>query len=296
MATTQPDTQYDRQLVKVNDVILHVIKAGPEDGQLVLLLHGFPEFWYGWRNQIDALANAGYRVIVPDQRGYNQSDKPKDVGAYRIQNMVADADALIRWAGREQAIVIGHDWGAMVAWWLALLHPERVQKLGILNAPHPWVFYQTLKNDWGQRLKSWYAGMFQLPWLPEALLSIGDYQLAAQALKNTSLPNSFSADDVARYREAWAKPGAATAMFNWYRAYVQFPVPKPASQRLPMPVLMIWGMNDVALGSKMAQPSIDLCEHGRLVTIAEATHWVQHDAPEQVNRLLLDFIAGANPA
>jgi epoxide hydrolase 4 len=282
--------KYERQLVKINDVILHIVKAGPEDGELIVLLHGFPEFWYGWHNQIDALAEAGYRVLIPDQRGYNGSDKPKEVYQYTIEKLVGDVNGLIRWAGRDSAYVIGHDWGAMVAWWLAILNPRRVKKLGILNVPHPQVFGSTVGKDPEQTLRSWYAGFFQLPFLPEAFLSAANYEGAAQVLKGSSKPDTFSKEDIERYREAWAKPGAIRSMLNWYRAYVQIPPAKPDNMRLKMPVLMIWGMKDLALSSKMAAPSIALCDNGRLVTIPDATHWVQHDAADQVNGLLLDFL------
>lgn len=285
-----PDTLYERQLVKVNDVILHVVKAGPEDGELVVLLHGFPEFWYGWRHQIDALATAGYRVIVPDQRGYNQSDKPREINAYTIEKLTGDVNGLIRWAGRDSAYVIGHDWGANVAWWLALLNPRRVKKLGILNVPHPDVFRNTLSSDFGQLLKSWYAVGFQIPWLPETILSAQNYQGLVQGMKNSSKMGTFTDHDLEFYREAWSKPGAMRSMIHWYRAYAQIPPPMPDNVRLKMPVLMLWGMQDIALSSKMAAPSIALCDNGRLVTIPEATHWVQHDAKDQVNALLLEFL------
>jgi epoxide hydrolase 4 len=281
---------YERELVKVNGVILHVIKAGPADGERVILLHGFPEFWYGWRHQIDALAAAGYRVIVPDQRGYNQSDKPKEIHQYTIEKLVGDVNGLIVHERRESVNIIGHDWGANVAWWLALLNPRRVKKLGILNAPHPQVFRQTLGRDFEQTLRSTYAVFFQLPHLPEALMSSRNYQTMAQAVRDTAKPDTFTDADMQMYREAWSKPGALRSMLHWYRAYGQIPPAMPDNVRLKMPVLMIWGMQDTALSSKMTAPSIALCDNGRLVTIPDATHWVQHDAKDQVNQLLLEFL------
>jgi pimeloyl-ACP methyl ester carboxylesterase len=231
---------------------------------------------------------------VPDQRGYNQSDKPKEVRDYSIEQLVGDINALIRWTGRDSAHVVGHDWGAMVAWWLALLNPRRVKKLGILNVPHPAVFRGMLGKDFEQTLRSWYAGFFQLPFLPEALMSFGDYQGLLQALKISAKPDTFSTDDLERYREAWNKPGAMRSMLNWYRAYAQVPPTLPDNVRLKMPTLMIWGMQDIALSSKMAAPSIALCDNGKLVTLPDATHWVQHDASDQVTALLLDFLKSSS--
>jgi epoxide hydrolase 4 len=289
-AATQLLAKYHHELVKVNEVLLHVVMAGPESGELVVLLHGFPEFWYGWRNQIDVLADAGYRVLIPDQRGYNLSEKPKAHDAYRIDRLVGDINQLVRWAKRDQAVVIGHDWGAMVAWWLALLYSRRVKKLGILNVPHPKIFDKTLRSDPQQMLRSTYAGFFQLPWLPETLTSLNDYRLFASGMQQNALPHSFTDEDMDAYRAAWSRPGAMRAMLNWYRAYAQLPKPEVESYRVRVPTLMLWGMKDFALGSSMAQPSIEMCDDGRLIEITEATHWVQHDAAEKVNRHLLEFL------
>jgi len=151
---TDIESLIEHRLVKVNGITLHVVTAGPKDGEPVILLHGFPEFWYGWKHQIPALAAAGYRVIVPDQRGYNQSDKPKAVGEYVIYKMVDDIVGLIEAMGHTSANIVGHDWGVIVAWSLAILHPERVQTLSILNVPHPVVFQKTLRSNISQLLKS----------------------------------------------------------------------------------------------------------------------------------------------
>jgi pimeloyl-ACP methyl ester carboxylesterase len=294
METTTPGTQllakYRHELVSVNNILLHVVMAGPEDGELVVLLHGFPEFWYGWRHQIDVLADAGYRVLIPDQRGYNLSEKPKNLEDYRIDHLADDINMLVRWAKRDQAVIIGHDWGAMVAWWLAILHPRRVKKLGILNVPHPKVFEKTLRSNIRQMLRSTYAGFFQIPWLPETLTSLNDYRPFASAMQNSALPGSFTDADMDTYRAMWSRPGAMRAMLNWYRAYAQLSKPEVESFRIRVPTLMLWGMNDFALGSEMAQPSIEMCDDGRLIELPEATHWVQHDAANKVNRHLLEFL------
>ena len=273
-----------------NGINLHVVMAGPSDGPLVLLLHGFPEFWYGWRRQIPALAAAGYHVWAPDQRGYNRSDKPAGVAAYGIETLAKDVVGLIEASGREQVYLVGHDWGAAVAWWVAGKYPERVKKLAILNVPHPAVMQRTVREDAEQRKKSWYIFFFQLPWLPEKSLSDNGYTNAIRALKGSSRRGTFGDDDIAAYRQAWSQPGALTGMLNWYRAVARNQGTGVSLGRIRVPTLMIWGANDIALSRSMAQPSIDLCDNGRLVFLEEASHWVQHEEPETVNRLLLEFL------
>ncbi len=281
---------YERQLIKTNDVILHVVLAGPEDGPLVVLLHGFPEFWYGWRRQIDALAQAGFRVAAPDQRGYNQSDKPKDIADYMLRRLVDDINGLVRALGRDTAHIVGHDWGAMVAWGLALTYPRRINKLSILNVPHPVVFQHNLRTNPAQMLKSWYGLFFQLPWLPEQVFALGSAQFALRGIQASGRRGSFTDADLEMYRKAWSKPGAMRSMLHWYRAFVQHPPTFDENARVKVPTLMIWGAKDRFLSASMAQQSIDLCDDGRLVMLDKATHWVQHDAADEVNRLLIEFL------
>lgn len=288
---TELDSLIEHHLIKTNGITLHVVTAGPADGQPVVLLHGFPEFWYGWKEQIPVLAAAGYRVIVPDQRGYNQSDKPKGVEQYTLDKLTGDIAGLLDALGYADAYIVGHDWGAMVAWSMGIYHPARVRKLAVMNVPHPVVFQRTVRGNWRQTLKSWYIGFFQIPALPEFMLSMGGYAVAANAIKGSGKPTTFSDAEMVKYKEAWGREGATTGMLNWYRAIVQKPRPKADNVRLTMPTLLIWGKNDVALSVDMAQPSIELCDDGKLVIIEDATHWVQHDAPERVNGLLLDFLA-----
>ncbi|GAB4521599.1 MAG: alpha/beta hydrolase [Anaerolineae bacterium] len=283
-------TPLQHEILKTNGVNLHVVRAGAPEGKPVILLHGFPEFWYGWRGQIDALVAAGYYLMIPDQRGYNLSDKPEGLDKYHITELVADVIGLMDQLQAEKVTLIGHDWGAMVTWWTALMHPERLEKIAILNVPHPEVFRKTLTSDPQQMLKSWYAGMFQLPFLPEALFTLNGNALLENAVKGSARKGSFTAADMQLYREAWARPNALSAMLNWYRAYVQRPIPEREDWRVTVPTLMLWGAKDFALSEKMAQPSIDLCDDGQLHIIKRATHWVQHDAAEDVNAHLIDFL------
>jgi pimeloyl-ACP methyl ester carboxylesterase len=277
-----------------NGVNLHVVMAGPKDGPLVILLHGFPEFWYGWRKQMPALAQAGYHVWAPDQRGYNRSDKPQGVGAYAIDTLARDVVGLIEASGREQVYLVGHDWGAAVAWWVAGKYPERVKKLAILNVPHPAVMRRTVLEDDEQRKRSWYIFFFQLPWLPERSLVADDFTNMVRALKGSSRRGTFSAEEIAAYKQAWSQPGAVPSMLNWYRAIMRHQAQGVELGRIRPPTLMIWGAADFALSRTMAQPSIDLCDDGRLVFLEEASHWVQHEEPETVNRLLLEFLGATS--
>ena len=276
--------------IQTNGITLHVVEDGPQDGLPVILLHGFPEFWYGWRGQISVLANTGYRVIAPDQRGYNLSDKPKGVAAYNLDLLAADVVGLIDSLGRKKVFLVGHDWGATVAWWTALKYPDRLEKLVILNVPHPAVFQRHLRTSFSQMRKSWYMFFFQLPWLPEYAMGRNHWQVGKQSLVNSRRPGTFSEADLEKYVEAWSRPGAFTSMVNYYRFVLQ-KAPKPAdSLRIVMPTLLIWGAQDKFLGREMAQPSIDLCNDGRLVFIEEATHWVQHEEADRVNDLLCNFL------
>jgi pimeloyl-ACP methyl ester carboxylesterase len=277
--------------IQTNGITLHLVEAGLADGPLVVMLHGFPEFWYGWRHQIPALANAGYHVWAPDQRGYHLSSRPPEVSAYRQEELVADIAGLIQQSGQEQVYLVGHDWGAAVAWQVAAAHPELLKRLVILNVPHPTVMFDYVLRSWEQRFRSWYVGFFQIPWLPETLLRLNNWQGATQAMVQSGRPDSFSAADLERYRRAWSVPRAMTSMINWYRAIVRHP-PLPLPQDpIEVPTLIIWGAQDVALSSEMAKLSLDFCDQGQLVMIEEATHWVQHDEPDKVNSLLLDFLA-----
>jgi pimeloyl-ACP methyl ester carboxylesterase len=270
---------------------LHVALAGPEDGPLVLLLHGFPEFWYGWKNQLGPLAAAGFRVAAPDQRGYNDSDKPAGLAAYTREALARDVVQILDTLGRRRAIVVGHDWGGAVAWWMALQHPERLERLVVLNIPHPVVHARALRS-WAQLRRSWYILMFQLSGLAEWLLSQDRHRRLVELMRAGSR-GTLSDADLDRYREAYSKPGALKAMLSWYRAVVRLPSGRLRTRRVERPALVIWGARDPALGVEMAAPSAERCDRGRLRILDRAGHFVTHDAWEQVNHELLDFLGPA---
>ena len=285
-AATADDRPGESVVVATNGISLHTRQAGPEDGPLVVLLHGFPEFWDGWHRQIKPLADAGYRVIAPDQRGYNRSDKPDGVDSYHIEELAADVIGLIDAAGRETAAVAGHDWGAAVAWWLALSYPARIDSLTAVNVPHPTVMEDTLRQSLSQLRKSWYMIAFQFPVLPETIATANNCRVLQRGLTESSRPGTFSATDLRRYREAWTQPGAVTAMINWYRAMGRYR-PRPPQQQVSVPTLVMWGQQDDFLESRMAAESLDYCDAGQLMTFPSATHWVLHERPEETAEELL---------
>jgi epoxide hydrolase 4 len=273
---------------QVNGIALHCIEAGPVDGPLVILLHGFPEFWWGWRYQIGPLAEAGFRVLVPDQRGYNLSSKPEGRRAYDLDSLAKDVVGLADALGRKTFSLVGHDWGGLAAWWTASRHPDRVSKLVILNAPHPSVAGAYMRAHPSQMMRSLYVGFFQIPFLPETMLSANGYRSLKDALRRTSRPGTFSDEDIAHYEKAWSQPGALTAMLNWYRALPFKPAMTDATVRPP--TLVIWGSKDRFLEKGLAEASLALCEKGSIRWIENATHWVQHEEPEAVNAALVDFL------
>ena len=273
--------------VEVDGVRLHLAEAGPADGPLLLLLHGFPELWAGWRHQIEPLARAGFRVVAPDQRGYNLSSKPRRVRDYGLDRLVDDVVGLIDEAGRERAYLAGHDWGGAVAWWTAVRQPERVERLAILNVPHPLVLRKEIRRNRQQLAKSWYILFFQLPWLPEWWYAKDDFSIGVRSVRGTARKGAFSDADMAVYREAWARPGALRGMVNWYRAALRHPPARVASPRVTVPTLLLWGERDRFLGRELIEPSLAYCDEARVVRFPEATHWLQHEEPERVTEALV---------
>ena len=273
-----------------NGIQLHAVEAGPRDGPLVILLHGFPEFWWGWRRQIEPLAAAGLHVLAPDQRGYNLSDRPAGVAAYDLDTLAAEVIGLADAAGQRKVMLVGHDWGGLVAWWTASRHPHRVDRLVVLNAPHPAVMGAYMRRHPSQMLRSSYVGFFQLPFIPERLLAAGDFALMRRALRRSSRPGTFSPEDLGRYAGAWARPGALTGMLNWYRALRLRPAIAHAA--VEAPTLLIWGGQDRFLERGLAERSLALCRAGRPLWLDEASHWVHLEKPEIVNLAMLRFLTG----
>ncbi|MEW5847893.1 MAG: alpha/beta fold hydrolase [Myxococcota bacterium] len=290
--TAQGDeAQVEHVYVRTNGIRMHVAMAGPDDGPVVIMLHGFPDFWYGWRHQMLPLAQRGWRVLVPDQRGYNLTDKPTDVEAYAVDTLVADVVGLMDALGVQKAHVVAHDWGAGVAWRMAQVAPERMQRLVIINVPHLGVMRRTLENNPEQVARSWYMFFFQLPRLPDWLAARNDHQLLERALTGSSREGTFTAAELRYYREAWSRPGAVTSMINWYRAAARHG-PSDVDKRITVPTLVLWGEKDVALMAEMAADSVAMCDDGQLVTFPENSHWLHLEQPRAVTELIDAFLRG----
>jgi pimeloyl-ACP methyl ester carboxylesterase len=272
-------------------VCLHYVEAG--SGPLIVLLHGFPEFWYSWRLQIPILAEAGFRVVVPDMRGYNLSDKPPKVGDYRVEFLGRDVERLIRACGSESASVVGHDWGGVAGWLAAMRHPEAVEKLAILNCPHPNRF---LRGLWSPRQlrKSWYMFALQVPgrFVQESIYTWFTSNFRTDPVR----PGTFTDEDIRRYAAAMTRPGALTAATNYYRALFRR---SPAQnrkllRRVETPVVVIWGEEDRYLGTELAEPETSWVPNVRVERLPNASHWVQQNSLHRVNTLLLEFLRAPN--
>jgi pimeloyl-ACP methyl ester carboxylesterase len=286
------DKVIEHREAQVGDVRLHWVEGG--EGPLVVLLHGFPEFWYSWRNQIPALVEAGYRVVAPDMRGYARSGKPSGYDAYTADALVGDVAGLIAALGESSATVVGHDWGGVVAWLTAMKRPEVVDRLVIANCPHPAVYRRALRTP-GQWLRSSYIGFFQVPVAPELVLRANDFAALRWTLRSASTTDgAFSDDDLDRYAAAFAVPGALEGALAYYRAMGRAMIRKAPETRtgrtIEAPTLVIWGRQDVVLGSTMADPG-DRVPHRQVAFVEGAGHFVQADAPARFNELLLDFLA-----
>ncbi len=292
-AVADPGTGTHRRAA-VNGIRIHLVEAGI--GPPVLLLHGFPEFWYSWRHQLPALAAAGYRAVAQDLRGYNESDKPPGVENYRSSKLVTDVGGLIEQLRAGPAVVVGHDWGGVLAWLLVMRRPDLVRALVVMNAPHPATFLNELPHA-RQFLRSWYMFFFQLPWFPEALLRFQDFGMLGHTFRaRPRHPQAFTPADVRRYKEALAKPGALTAAINYYRAAFRYRRDAESSLRpVRGPALVIWGDRDSYLNPHVLDGLPRWAPDARLVRIPDASHWVQNDAPEAVNRLLLQFLGSLPP-
>ena len=261
---------------------IHYVATGPSDAPLVVMIHGFPDFWYTWRSQMEALRN-DYRVIAVDLRGYNHSDKPDGVESYRLELLTSDIAAVIANTGRESATVVGHDWGGAVAWSLAMNQPARVENLIILNLPHPKGLSRELANSEAQQQASGYAFFFQQP--------DSHKQLTADQLVGISQTNADE-QTKARYLEAFNN-SSIEAMINYYKANY----PRPGEEfmaeypQVQMPVLMFHGLADTALLPGALSGTWDWVDNTlTLITIPGVNHWVQRDAAAQVNENMIDWL------
>jgi len=276
-------------MVATNGIRLHVVQAGPADGPPVLLLHGFPEFWWTWHAQIAALAQAGFRVIAPDQRGFDLSDKPSRVEDYRSEERRADILGLLDALGHHRVSIAGHDFGAFVAWGLAIHHGERVRKLVVFNVAHPKVYASPPPGR--PETINWFRTFFRLPWLPELVGRSGNWFLLERNLLQTSRPGTFAEPAMRYYKQAWAHQNAIHSMLDWYRASGRFPYDPTGPQRVSVPTRIVWGERDVFNDPGYAEPSLAFCDDARLVLIPDAGHWLLHEKPAETSRLLVEFFS-----
>ncbi|XSG73238.1 alpha/beta fold hydrolase [Herpetosiphon llansteffanensis] len=277
----------------INGLNLHYVRAG--SGPLVVLLHGFPEFWYSWRHQIPALAET-HTVVALDQRGYNLSDKPALWQHYTIDLLIDDVRALIEHLGFERATIVGHDWGGAVAWTFAMRYHGYVERLVVMNLPHPKLMIKNLWTNPRQMLRSWYIFIFQIPGLPEWFAKRNNFEFLTKALTSAvQRPGVFSADDIQAYKQAWSQPGALTAMINWYRAYVRQGLKhlnQLSTHAVHAPTLLIWGTADGALGQELTYGTERYATDLRIRYLTDVSHWVQQEAPNEVNAVLIPFVRG----
>lgn len=282
--------------IDVGEVRLAITEAGDPAGDPVVLLHGFPEIGHSWRHQLPALAAAGFHAVAPDLRGYGGSDRPSAVDAYAAPKLVGDVAGLIRALGHESAHVVGHDWGGGLAWGLAGNMPGMVRSLTILNAPVGPVSARLRREDPAQRAKSWYMLLFQFPGVAEAWLSADDFANLRQFVFDTAAPGTFPDDEREVLVDALRRDGALTAALNYYRAnmppasWLRDPPDPPP---VPVPTMIIWGEADAYMDPVLLERSAATVTGPlRIERLPGVSHWVQQEAPDRVNELLLDFLRG----
>lgn len=281
------DATWQFNYITTNGIKLHYVTQG--EGPLMLMLHGFPEFWYSWRHQIPEFAK-NYQVVALDLRGYNKSDKPSAQSAYKMDELVKDVEGVIKGLGEDKCILVGHDWGGAIAWCFAYAHPEMVEKLIVLNLPHLAKFAQGLLTP-QQLLRSSYIFLFQLPWLPELLLQANNYETIATAFTTMAVDKTaFTPQDIEAYKNAASQPGALTAMLNYYRNLFQHGLLSRSWGILEIPTLMIWGENDTALGKELTYGTEAYVKNLQIKYISNCSHWVQQEQPQLVNQYIREFL------
>jgi epoxide hydrolase 4 len=281
--------------VTANGLEFEVATCG--DGpRFALCLHGFPECNYSWRHQMPLLAEKGYTVWAPNLRGYGGTSRPSEVRDYRMRHLLDDVAGLIDAAGAQETLLIGHDWGGAIAWLFALAGIRPLERLIVMNLPHPRRFRSGLKT-WKQLRRSWYIFFFQLPWLPERILGAdGARRVSGMIRGSAAIKDRFPGEVLEVYRKNAAQPGAIAAMLAYYRAYVRYGVDKELARavydKLETPTLMIWGEEDTALGRELTIGTEELVSDFTLRYVPGVSHWVQQEAPEIVNAMIDAWLDG----
>ena len=286
-------SEVSTQFVTANGLTFEVDVCGSGD-KLALLLHGFPESKFSWRLQVPLLARLGYKVWAPNLRGYGRSSRPTSVSDYHIEKLAQDVAGLIDAARAKEVVLVAHDWGALIAWYFAIQKVRPLSKLIIMNVPHPLCMQRALKT-WAQLKKSWYVFFFQIPWLPERMLTARKAEAIGRAFADMAVDKSrFPSDVVDHYRANALLPGAMRAMINYYRAAFRAGarVMSPADGLVDTPTLMIWGENDTALGKETTYGTEVYVQDLTIRYLPGVSHWVQQEAPEKVNVMLEAWLTG----
>lgn len=271
--------------VLVKGLNLHVVVSGNTQHPLMLFLHGYPECWYSWRHQIRHF-NKEYYCVAFDMRGVGESDAPLGVKNYHMEELVGDVSELVKVMGYTSCIVVGHDWGGAVAWQFVARYPELVEKFVIMNIPHPARFMEVMANGFAQLKMSWYIMFFQLPYLPEIMVSMGDYSMIKSACKK----GPSTDEDVEAFKYSMSRPGRVTSFLNYYRAAVRYPPPEKIG-KIESPTLMIWGTGDFALHTDNSYGTEKYCSDLTVERIEGGDHFIQQERPREVNELMSNFLA-----
>ncbi|CAG2117715.1 unnamed protein product, partial [Medioppia subpectinata] len=309
--------------IQLRDVKLHYVSNGDENNQTMLFIHGFPEFWYSWRHQIREFAK-DYHVIAVDNRGYGDSDKPSGIGNYTIDKLVEDIRELLAALDKQDIVLVAHDWGGAIAWNFAAKHPSLLDRLVVLNGPHPQAFADVIQRSWKQFFSSWYMFFFNLPLLPELVLLSNDLSLLADFMVSADGHQMLTTEDIEAYKYMFSKYNSLTCPLNYYRAVMRkypsekprslqitvptlynsltcplnyyravmrkYPSEKPRSLQITVPTLVIWGKRDIALVPQLADTSRRYVNDMTLQYIENCSHWTQMDQPVIVNQYIRQYL------
>jgi len=283
--TTKSKASWTHEKIQANGIQFHYVTEG--NGPLMLFLHGFPEYWYSWRHQISKFSK-NYKVVALDMRGYGQSDRPQGKENYAIDVLVDDVKEVVSALGYEKCILVGHDWGALVAWYVAMNFESYVEKLIVMNVPHPKCYMENI--TFSQVLRSWYIWMFQLPKFPERYLKAKDFKWITDQFRSAVNMEAFSEEDLNKYKENAALPGALTAMLNYYRNLPAEMMKKDATPTIQIPTLMLWGEKDPYTSKNSTRGTDRYVENLNLKFLPNCSHWTQQDCPKEVNQYMSEFL------
>jgi epoxide hydrolase 4 len=278
--------------LQVNGIQIHCRVSGNPQHPALVFLHGFPEFWYAWQKQIGFFESRDYYLIIPDQRGYHLSDKPSAISAYRLSILAEDIIAVLDALKVDKCLLVGHDWGAAVAYYLGAKFSRRIHKLIILQLPHPQVIMRYIRHEKAQRKRFSYIYFFQIPWMPESALRKNNYRRLRHALLKFSKKGTFLPDDIGLYLSAWQQKNTLRSMLNWYRAAFWYRSDIKAIGTISLPTQIYWGEKDAFMMKEMIRDSMPYFTEAELHYFPEGTHWIHHELPDELNQSMLEFMEG----